>query len=91
MSQRALRDVMWDRVGLVRDGEGLREALGVIDRVERELAHGIASSDSTLTTCAPPSARSCPQKGTAMNWPNSTTSIPAKGRLCVMPTSYPGP
>jgi hypothetical protein len=42
MSQRAQRDVMWDRVGLVRDGEGLREALGVIDRVERELAHGIA-------------------------------------------------
>jgi fumarate reductase flavoprotein subunit len=36
--QRALRDVMWDHVGLVRDGDGLREALGVIDRVEDALA-----------------------------------------------------
>jgi succinate dehydrogenase/fumarate reductase flavoprotein subunit len=36
--QRTLRDVMWDRVGLVRDGNGLREALGVIYRVEAGLA-----------------------------------------------------
>ncbi len=36
--QQALRDVMWDRVGLVRDGQGLREALGVIDRVDAGLA-----------------------------------------------------
>jgi succinate dehydrogenase/fumarate reductase flavoprotein subunit len=36
--QRELRDVMWDRVGLVRDGDGLREALGVIDRLEARLA-----------------------------------------------------
>jgi fumarate reductase flavoprotein subunit len=35
--QRALRDVMWDRVGLVRDGAGLREAIGVIERIERGL------------------------------------------------------
>jgi fumarate reductase flavoprotein subunit len=35
--QRSLRDVMWDRVGLVRDGEGLREALDAIDRIERGL------------------------------------------------------
>jgi succinate dehydrogenase/fumarate reductase flavoprotein subunit len=28
---------MWDRVGLVRDGEGLREALDAIDRIERAL------------------------------------------------------
>jgi succinate dehydrogenase/fumarate reductase flavoprotein subunit len=36
--QRALRDVMWDRVGLVRHGDGLREAFGVIDRIETGLA-----------------------------------------------------
>jgi len=36
--QRALRDVMWDRVGLVRDGAGLREALGTIHRIEAGLA-----------------------------------------------------
>jgi succinate dehydrogenase/fumarate reductase flavoprotein subunit len=31
--QRLLRDVMWNRAGLVRDGAGLREALDVVDRV----------------------------------------------------------
>jgi fumarate reductase flavoprotein subunit len=36
--QRALRDAMWDQVGLVRDGDGLRDALGAIERVEAELA-----------------------------------------------------
>jgi succinate dehydrogenase/fumarate reductase flavoprotein subunit len=36
--QRALRDVMWERVGLVRDGDGLRDALGAIARVEAGLA-----------------------------------------------------
>jgi fumarate reductase flavoprotein subunit len=36
--QRSLRDVMWERVGLVREGDGLREALGVIYRIEAGLA-----------------------------------------------------
>jgi fumarate reductase flavoprotein subunit len=36
--QSALRDAMWDRVGLVRDGAGLREALGAITRIEADLA-----------------------------------------------------
>jgi fumarate reductase flavoprotein subunit len=35
--QRSLRDVMWDRVGLVRDGAGLRDALGAITRIEADL------------------------------------------------------
>jgi fumarate reductase flavoprotein subunit len=36
--QSALRDVMWERVGLVRDGAGLRDALGAIARIEAGLA-----------------------------------------------------
>ncbi len=36
--QSALRDVMWERVGLVRDGAGLREALGALARIEAGLA-----------------------------------------------------
>jgi fumarate reductase flavoprotein subunit len=35
--QRELRDVMWERAGLVRDGDGLREALATIDRLEAAL------------------------------------------------------
>ena len=35
--QRSLRDVMWERVGLVRDGTGLRDALASITRIEAEL------------------------------------------------------
>jgi len=35
--QRTLRDVMWDQVGLVRDGDGLRDAVAVIDRVDAGL------------------------------------------------------
>ncbi len=35
--QRELREVMWDRVGLVRDGEGIGLALGVIERLAREV------------------------------------------------------
>jgi fumarate reductase flavoprotein subunit len=31
--QRELRDVMWEKVGLVRDGDGLREALAAIERI----------------------------------------------------------
>ena len=36
--QRSLRDVMWDHVGLVRDGHGLRQALGTIDRIASDHA-----------------------------------------------------
>ena len=38
--QQELRDVMWERVGLVRDGAGLRQALGEIARLEAAL-HGV--------------------------------------------------
>jgi succinate dehydrogenase/fumarate reductase flavoprotein subunit len=45
--QRALRDVMWDGVGLVRDDTGLREALAAIERlavdVERAAVPGGAA------------------------------------------------
>ncbi len=34
---RGLRDTMWERAGLVRDGDGLREALADVDRVEAAL------------------------------------------------------
>ncbi|MBM3220560.1 MAG: FAD-binding protein [Candidatus Rokubacteria bacterium] len=36
--QRSLRDIMWERVGLVRDGDGLNEALRTIARIEAGLA-----------------------------------------------------
>jgi fumarate reductase flavoprotein subunit len=36
--QRELRDVMWDRVGLVRDGAGLRRAQGELDAIGGELS-----------------------------------------------------
>ncbi len=35
--QRELRDVMWEKVGLVRDADGLRQALAAIDRVAERL------------------------------------------------------
>ena len=35
--QRALRDTMWERAGLVRDAAGLDEALRVIDRLDAQL------------------------------------------------------
>jgi len=35
--QRELRDVMWETVGLVRDGEGLESALAAIDRIAGRL------------------------------------------------------
>ena len=35
--QRELRDVMWENVGLVRDGDGLRHALAAIDRIAARL------------------------------------------------------
>ena len=36
--QRELRDVMWERAGLVRDGEGLKIAAATADRIAGELA-----------------------------------------------------
>jgi succinate dehydrogenase/fumarate reductase flavoprotein subunit len=35
--QRELRDVMWEKAGLVRDGDGLQEALGAIERIAERL------------------------------------------------------
>ncbi len=35
--QRELRDVMWEKVGLVRDGDGLRQALAAIDEIAGRL------------------------------------------------------
>jgi len=35
--QARLREVMWERVGLVRDGAGLRDALGAIDAIAASL------------------------------------------------------
>ncbi|MGH7276806.1 MAG: FAD-binding protein [Candidatus Rokuibacteriota bacterium] len=37
--QRELRDVMWERVGLVRDGRGLSDALAALDRIAARLEH----------------------------------------------------
>jgi len=36
--QRELRQVMWDRAGLVRDGEGLKAAAATAERIAGELA-----------------------------------------------------
>jgi L-aspartate oxidase len=38
--RRRLRALMWDRVGLVRDGKGLEQALDEIERLGRDLAPG---------------------------------------------------
>jgi len=35
--QRELRDVMWEKAGLVRDGDGLRDALTALDRIAERL------------------------------------------------------
>lgn len=35
--QRAVRDLMWERCGVVRDGGGMREALGTLDEIRSEL------------------------------------------------------
>ncbi|HEX9819143.1 MAG TPA: FAD-binding protein [Methylomirabilota bacterium] len=49
--QRRLRDVMWERAGLVRDAAGLEEALAEIDRIEAGLdAEGVAAADPALNT-----------------------------------------
>jgi succinate dehydrogenase/fumarate reductase flavoprotein subunit len=48
--QRALRDVMWERAGLVRDAEGLSGALAEVERIDRELdAVGVAGDPSLNT------------------------------------------
>jgi len=48
--QRALREVMWERAGLVRDAAGLGQALAEVDRIERELdAVGVAGDPSLNT------------------------------------------
>jgi succinate dehydrogenase/fumarate reductase flavoprotein subunit len=48
--QGRLRDVMWERAGLVRDGEGLAEALAEIERIDVGLdAVGVAG-DPALNT-----------------------------------------
>jgi succinate dehydrogenase/fumarate reductase flavoprotein subunit len=48
--QRRLRDVMWERAGLVREAAGLEEALAEIDRIEAGLdAEGVAA-DPALNT-----------------------------------------
>ena len=45
--QQELRDLMWERVGLVRDGAGLRQALGEIARLEAALnGVGVAGGPS---------------------------------------------
>jgi succinate dehydrogenase/fumarate reductase flavoprotein subunit len=35
--QRSLRDLMWDKVGLVREGAGVGEALGILRRIGDDL------------------------------------------------------
>ena len=46
-----LRQVMWEKAGLVRTGEGLRDALDEIDALDRELPGG-ASEARNLATVA---------------------------------------
>jgi succinate dehydrogenase/fumarate reductase flavoprotein subunit len=48
--QRALRDVMWERAGLVRDAQALGQALAEVERIDRELdAVGVAGDPSLNT------------------------------------------
>jgi fumarate reductase flavoprotein subunit len=48
--QRMLRDVMWERAGLVRDADGLSQALAEVERIDRELdAVGVAGDPSLNT------------------------------------------
>jgi fumarate reductase flavoprotein subunit len=46
----ALRNVMWEGAGLVRDGESLRGALAEIDRIEAALGTVGVSGDPSLNT-----------------------------------------
>ncbi len=45
-----LREVMWDRVGVVRHGEGLRVALETIDRLVDKLEPGVSEASGMLTS-----------------------------------------
>jgi L-aspartate oxidase len=45
----ALRDLMWDRVGVMRDGAGLVAALEEMDRLDTKLASGISVPRNMLT------------------------------------------
>jgi L-aspartate oxidase len=44
-----LRQVMWEKVGLVRSGEGLRDALDEIDALEAELPEGPSETRNLMT------------------------------------------
>jgi L-aspartate oxidase len=44
-----LRQVMWEKVGLVRTGEGLRDALDEIEALEAELPEGPSQARNLLT------------------------------------------
>ena len=48
--QRALRETMWDHAGLVRDGAGLRQALGVIDDLTGRLPAAGVPGHAALNT-----------------------------------------
>jgi succinate dehydrogenase/fumarate reductase flavoprotein subunit len=48
--QRELREAMWDRAGLVRDADGLGEALAEIDRIEAALDVVGVAGDPSLNT-----------------------------------------
>jgi len=48
--QRELRDVMWERAGLVRDADGLQSALTAIERIEHGLDVAAVAGDPSLNT-----------------------------------------
>jgi succinate dehydrogenase/fumarate reductase flavoprotein subunit len=48
--QQRLRDVMWERAGLVRDAEGLTAALAEIERIEADLATVGVGGEPALNT-----------------------------------------
>ena len=48
--QASLRDVMWERAGLVRDGDSLAGALAAIDRIEAALDRVGVAGDPSLNT-----------------------------------------
>jgi succinate dehydrogenase/fumarate reductase flavoprotein subunit len=48
--QRELRETMWDHAGLVRDGVGLREALGVLDGLAARLPRASVPAHTSLNT-----------------------------------------
>jgi len=46
---RSLRDLMWDRVGLARDHDGLMSALEEMDRLEEKLDRGVSVGRNMVT------------------------------------------